>query len=217
MTEKTVENEEFSNAEKAADILIDVPDSNWTKSDLILCGKFFTVLGKYEEKVKLLCLLCPSKPGVFLSADLSTSANLKTHIKRRHPDRCSEFEEYRKNKPKRRQTFASQNVQSSSKERQTVLPFGGKLVCCRIDQKQFDEKVAGVYPTLALISRRFLGRHIFQKADEVYAKIKTDLSQQSFLCSTADVWSTKHRSFMGLTVHWVSITDCFIHEISFKN
>ncbi|RXG56116.1 hypothetical protein Avbf_11261, partial [Armadillidium vulgare] len=199
MTEKTVENEEFSNAEKAADILIDVPDSNWTKSDLILCGKFFTVVGKYEEKVKFLCLLCPSKPGVFLSADLSTSANLKTHIKRRHPDRCSEFEEYRKNKPKRRQTFASQNVQSSSKERQTVLPFGGKLVCCRIDQKQFDEKVAafvidgmhplsivenerfkdllsGVYPTLALMSRRSLGRHIFQKADEVYAKIKTDLS-----------------------------------------
>ncbi|RXG57733.1 hypothetical protein Avbf_15908 [Armadillidium vulgare] len=63
-----------------------------------------TVVGKYEEKVKFLCLLCPSKPGVFLSADLSTSANLKTHIKRRHPDRCSEFEEYRKNKPKRRQT-----------------------------------------------------------------------------------------------------------------
>ena len=44
MTEKTVENEEFSNAEKAADILIDVPDSNWTKSDLILCGKIFTVV-----------------------------------------------------------------------------------------------------------------------------------------------------------------------------
>ncbi|RXG71012.1 hypothetical protein Avbf_02246 [Armadillidium vulgare] len=189
MTEKTVENEEFSNAEKAADILIDVPDSNWTNSDLILCGKFFTVVGKYEEKVKFLCLLCPSKPGVFLSADLSTSAHLKTHIKRRHPDRCSEFEEYRKNKPKRRQTFASQNVQSSSKERQTVLPFGWEI---------------GVYPTLALMSRRSLGRHIFQKVDEVHAKIKTDLSQQAFLCTTADVWSTKHRSFMGVTVHWIN-------------
>ncbi|RXG60526.1 hypothetical protein Avbf_15495, partial [Armadillidium vulgare] len=152
------ENEEFSNAEKAADILIDVPDSNWTKSDLILCGKIFTVVSKYEEKVKFLCLLCSSKPGVFLSADLSTSANLKTHIKRRHPDRCSEFEEYRKNKPKRRQIFASQNVQSSR-----------------------------VYPTLALMSRRSLSHHIFQKADELYAKIKTDLSQQAFLCTTADV------------------------------
>ena len=63
-------------------------------------------------------------------------------MQRRHPDRCSEFEEYRKNKPKRRQTAASQNLASSSKERQTVLPFGGKWVSCRINQKQFDEKVA---------------------------------------------------------------------------
>ncbi|RXG73516.1 hypothetical protein Avbf_03990 [Armadillidium vulgare] len=94
-------------------------------------------------------------------------------MQRRHPDRCSEFEEYRKNKPKRRQIFASQNIQSSR-----------------------------VYPTLALMSRRSLGRHIFQKADEVYAKIKTDLSQQAFLCTTADVSSTKHRIFMGVTVHW---------------
>ncbi|KAL7641882.1 UNVERIFIED_CONTAM: hypothetical protein RMT77_007756 [Armadillidium vulgare] len=54
------------------------------------------------------------------------------------------------------------------------------------------------------MSRRSLGRHIFQKADEVYAKIKTDLSQQGFLCTTADVWSTKHRSFMGVTVHWIN-------------
>ncbi|RXG57798.1 hypothetical protein Avbf_08060 [Armadillidium vulgare] len=108
------------------------------------------------------------------------------------------------------------------------FPSDGKLVCCRIDQKQFDEKVAafvidgmhplsivenerfkdlfsGVYPTLALMLRRSLGCHIFQKADEVYAKIKTDLSQQAFLCTTADVSSTKHRSFMGVTVHWVGI------------
>ncbi|RXG70653.1 hypothetical protein Avbf_04568 [Armadillidium vulgare] len=37
------------------------------------------------------------------------------------------------------------------------------------------------------MSRLYLGRHIFQKADEVYAKIKTDLSQQAFLCTTADI------------------------------
>ncbi|RXG54241.1 hypothetical protein Avbf_17870, partial [Armadillidium vulgare] len=37
------------------------------------------------------------------------------------------------------------------------------------------------------MSRRSLGRHIFQKVDEVHAKIKTDLSQQAFLCTTADI------------------------------
>ena len=57
MTEKTVEYEEFSSAEKTADILIDVPDSNWTKSDVISCGKFFTVVGKNKEKVKFVSSL----------------------------------------------------------------------------------------------------------------------------------------------------------------
>ncbi|RXG59597.1 hypothetical protein Avbf_15859, partial [Armadillidium vulgare] len=73
-----------------------------------------------------------------------------------------------------------------------------------IENERFKDLFSGVYPTLALMSRRSLGRHIFQKVDEVHAKIKTDLSQQAFLCTTADVWSTKHRSFMGVTVHWIN-------------
>ncbi|RXG71992.1 hypothetical protein Avbf_02575 [Armadillidium vulgare] len=211
--------------EKVADILIDVQDSNWTKSGLILCGKIFTVVGKYEEKVKILCLLCPSKPNVFLSADLSTPANLKTHINVCIDVIQTDVQNLKsivKNKPKRRQIFASKNVQSSSKERQTVLPFGGKLVYCRIDQKQFDEKE---YIHLAIECQETgssLGRHIFSEADEVYAKIKTDLSQQAFLCTTADVWSTKHRSFMGVTVHWSILVplqrkigiENFVHRIN---
>ena len=31
------------------------------------------------------------------------------------------------------------------------------------------------------------------------------MSSLSFVCLTADIWSTRHRSFLGVTAHWVSI------------
>ncbi|CAH1106494.1 unnamed protein product [Psylliodes chrysocephalus] len=34
-------------------------------------------------------------------------------------------------------------------------------------------------------------------------EIKTLLSNTQFVCSTADIWSSKNRSFMGSTCHWI--------------
>lgn len=29
------------------------------------------------------------------------------------------------------------------------------------------------------------------------------LSKVPYVCATADVWSTKHKRFLGMTVHWI--------------
>lgn len=61
----------------------------------------------------------------------------------------------------------------------------------------------GVYPELTVPSRRSVGRHISELATNVHTTLKEKLAAQDYLCTTADIWSTKHRSFMGITVHWV--------------
>ena len=54
-----------------------VNDSNWCKSEVITCGRFFSV-SKVDHKFKVLCkcLTCKSE----ISGDISTCSNLKKHI-----------------------------------------------------------------------------------------------------------------------------------------
>jgi len=37
------------------------------------------------------------------------------------------------------------------------------------------------------------------------SKLKDELANTNFVCTTADVWSSSHRSFLGVTVHWVNL------------
>ena len=59
-------------------------------------------------------------------------------------------------------------------------------------------------PDRIIISRRTLGRLIKHKVNDVKTILKTKLKNK-FVCTTADIWSTTSRSFMGITVHWVNI------------
>ena len=55
-----------------------------------------------------------------------------------------------------------------------------------------------------MVSRRTLGRNISAAAAEIFTKISEELKKHDNLCTAADIWSTKHRSFMGVTIHWVN-------------
>lgn len=58
-----------------------VKDTNWSKSVLITSGKFFTIAKcDKQHKLSFLCTLCPKQPAIFISADPSSSANLRSHI-----------------------------------------------------------------------------------------------------------------------------------------
>ena len=54
-------------------------------------------------------------------------------------------------------------------------------------------------------SRRTLSKLVETSTSEMMVKIKNKLRSLSHICTTADIWSTKHRSFMGVTAHWVTI------------
>lgn len=56
--------------------------------------------------------------------------------------------------------------------------------------------------SLTLMSRRSLSRKIKTSFNTHIKKIKGSLEKVNYLCTTADVWSTK-RSFMGVIVHWI--------------
>lgn len=60
-------------------------------------------------------------------------------------------------------------------------------------------------PFMKIMSRRVVGRRLSEATENVKMGLKASLQHQKHVCTTADIWSTKHRSFMGVTVHWVRI------------
>lgn len=60
-------------------------------------------------------------------------------------------------------------------------------------------------PRLKMISPETVKKIISQKFSEYKASLLHDLSTAQYVCCTADIWSTKHKSYMGVTVHWVDI------------
>lgn len=53
------------------------------------------------------------------------------------------------------------------------------------------------------MSRRSHSRKIETRFHTNIEKLKNTLEKVNYLCTTADVWSAKRRSFMGVTVHWI--------------
>ena len=210
-----------------------VKSTNWAKSYFIASEKFYK-LSSCDKNYKLtfLCALCPSKPGVHISADLSSSCNLRVHIMRKHKDSLSEFDYLRKNRPHKRSkelmrssesplsikkskvqttlNFEKQHVNESAKKQNEFekalieLVVDAMLPLSLVENTKFIDLFAKVCPSLNVPSRRTVGRHLLSAADTVKTQLKQTLHLQKHVCTTADIWSTKHRSYMGVSVHWIN-------------
>lgn len=53
------------------------------------------------------------------------------------------------------------------------------------------------------MSRRNLSQHVETLFQRNIEEVKHDLRNTNFVCTTADVWSAKRRSFLGVTAHWI--------------
>lgn len=48
-----------------------------------------------------------------------------------------------------------------------------------------------------------MGRRINEAFEQSVQKIREELYLLSYVCTTADIWSAKRRSFLGVTCHWI--------------
>lgn len=58
-------------------------------------------------------------------------------------------------------------------------------------------------PQYKIISPNTVGRRIDDIYTEELQQMKKDFELIKYLCATCDIWSTKTKSFMGITVHWI--------------
>ena len=171
----------------------------------ILDGNFFEVLHcDANGNVKALCLLCKPEKKV-IKGHRITNSNFMKHFKRKHPESFKKYEDSRQ----------------VSSLKQTPLDFSGK----RISQAQFETRILDflidTMSAIALIEKEtfinmFAGLNVdimtrktaMRKIAEKFRKQKEEiislLNTIQYLCATADIWSARRRSFLGVTIHWIN-------------
>lgn len=85
----------------------------------------------------------------------------------------------------------------------TSFVVKGMHALSTVEQPEFIELVTGLCCSAKVMSRRTLGRRIDDSFNDKLQQIKETIAKVQTVCTTADVWSTPKRSFMGVTCHWI--------------
>ena len=75
-----------------------------------------------------------------------------------------------------------------------------------VEQQSFIELVTGLQPGETVLSRKTVANRLEKMYEEKMALVTTLLKKVSYLCTTADVWTSHNRSYMGVTGHWINTT-----------
>lgn len=141
------------------------------------------------------------------------------------------FEKYKKewgkDNQKKKRKYNEQSTESSSgsgtafKQAKLVFRTSSTLEQAKFDQLILNYVVNGMRPLstvedhdfrniftkmdfgVSIMSRRTLGRKLDDMYLEINSKVKEAIKFQNYVCTTADIWSSKSRSFMGVTAHWI--------------
>ncbi|XP_045030694.1 uncharacterized protein LOC123473663 [Daphnia magna] len=182
------------------------------------------------KKCALNALNKDSKESLLSCSDISRN-NLKQHLKSRHPCLVDAFEEACKKGGKgvKRNAICMDEPDASGSLSQPTIrdSISGKRPNISITQSQFDEQlldymVGSLLPirhvdskelktfcngishgNFKIMCRQTIAKKIedrFQASKQALAQI---LSKLTSICTTADVWKSRGRSYMGVTCHWL--------------
>lgn len=75
-----------------------------------------------------------------------------------------------------------------------------------LESKSFEkliESASKLTKTPKIMGRCSLVRRIENEYQQAMTKLKQSLQIANFVCTTADIWSSSKRSYLGMTVHWI--------------
>lgn len=67
----------------------------------------------------------------------------------------------------------------------------------------FRKLICGLAPARSVISRKTIMERISTRFQTMRSKLKSTLQQQAYVATTTDCWSAHHKSYLGITIHWI--------------
>ena len=190
----------------------------------IIDGKFFRYLPEKSssDAIVALCVKCQPR-NVEIKGYKNTTSNFISHLKRRHGEQTVEdYQDYNKSKRIKISSAGLTNETASHSSRGHAQ---------KLSQHTFDKCIAKFLHILHIMiplrtvenpyfislfdklnifkqgltrmSRRSLGNRINSLFETQNLLIKQELQEIPFVCTTADIWSGKKRSFLGVTAHFI--------------
>lgn len=191
-------------------------------------GTFFHVITTTQNCIKAKCALCVPQE-IFIKGPVTTTSNFLKHLRCKHGE--SSIEKYKSHKRacqnKIKETagkMTSMNPMMTAfrtgnekllpalmknKKRINEERFNGKFVnffvqtmipLSIIEHESFRELFSDF--NVSIMSRRSLVRRVDEQSRIVTDNVKKNIQNSKYVCTTADIWSAKRRSFFGVTGHW---------------
>lgn len=76
-----------------------------------------------------------------------------------------------------------------------------------VNKQTFHDLIQTINPNIVLPKTPKLIHSLIEKTHDIKEKLKTIFKEQSHVCTTADVWSCRGRSFLGVSAHFIDSKD----------
>jgi len=102
---------------------------------------------------------------------------------------------------------SSSRAVSQEEVDQLVTRYIVKATCSlsTVEKESFIDVVEGLAPGWTVLTRRTLSVNIYYAHKSMIDRLKTEMESTKYVCTTADIWSTNNKSYLGMTAHWI---DC---------
>ena len=177
--------------------------------------QYFKVVEEGDKNLRARCTLCSdsAKP---LSCARNTTSNFKKHLDSVHKTtsliailpqttKRKRSEDDEGNQAKRQATLERRAI-SSEEIRKVVMEYviEDMLPLTTVESSAFRKLIDKLSPRpVQLPDRKTISLCIEQAYDTMMKKIKETLGKVESVSTTADVWTSQRRSYLGMTVHWI--------------
>lgn len=172
------------------------------------------------KNITALCEKCDkASDKAKIKVSIYRTSNLSSHLRKHHePGYCAAFTQWLAAK---RQAFVARHPRRVSETR--VRQYSSSV------QKRFDDALVKFimnsmvplqvveqepfknmlyvlgfkHKGLKLMSRRTLGRCLEKAYADYRSQLKDHVAKADWVSTTADIWSGRKRSFLGMTIHWI--------------
>ncbi|XP_074873107.1 uncharacterized protein LOC142024786 [Carettochelys insculpta] len=175
------------------------------------------------SSVRLQCLLCLPKI-VEVAAYISSPSNLKKHMMRKHPNQLEKYTRLTSavQKRKKESDHTSGSTSKQLKIETIASPFmlvsqptvdkavmkyiiEGLQPFSVVELPAFRDLIHDLQPDSTILSRPALQRKISDAAKSMRKNLIDLMSEVQYVTTTADCWTVRRRSFIGVTAHWIDL------------
>ena len=182
---------------------------------------YFVFVSEDAKNLRLCCTL--SVGNKTLSSAKNTTSNFKKHLNGVHKNTVLVAKEVEKPEKRKRRNETDGDCNDGEPKRQCTLPtmlnrhsvpvnklqsllaeyvIEDMWPLSTVDSPAFRKLLGSICPT-QLPDRKSFTVYLDTVYDSMVSKVKKTLETVDIVSTTVDVWSAHHRSYLGMTVHWI--------------